>query len=168
MAPASSSCWPGGPVPHEGQFQASEGYLLLRVLARPRRWLRSRLPLPWRRRLAIAAGGAAGTGLRALIAVTLSTTGSWPWATFAENVSGSLLLGYLLTRFLTSAPRTTLTIPLLCTGLLGSYTTFSTFAVEIALLSDTVTPVVAVGYALASVAAGFIAAHLGVRVAERR
>jgi CrcB protein len=124
--------------------------------------------LPWRRRLAIAVGGAAGTALRILVAVALPTNGSWPWATFVENVSGSLLLGYLLTRFLMAAPRTTLTVPLLCTGLLGSYTTFLTFSVEIARLAETSEVGVAVGYALVSVAAGFIAAQLGIRVAERR
>jgi fluoride exporter len=85
-----------------------------------------------------------------------------------ENVSGSLLLGYLLTRFLNAAPRTTLTIPLLCTGVLGSYTTFSTFSIEIARLADTTQISTAVGYAVASVTAGFIAAQLGIRVAERR
>lgn len=146
----------------------SEQYWLLRVLSRPRRWARSRLPLPWRRRLAIAVGGAVGTALRGLVAVAMPTDGAWPWATFIENVSGSLLLGYLLTRFLNAAPRTTLTIPLLCTGVLGSYTTFSTFTIEIARLADTTQISTAVGYALASVTAGFITAQIGIRVAERR
>ncbi|HVL99345.1 MAG TPA: CrcB family protein [Egibacteraceae bacterium] len=146
----------------------AERYLLLRLLSRPRRWARRRLPLPWRRRLAIAVGGAVGTALRGLVAVALPLDGAWPWATFVENVSGSLLLGYLLTRFLHAAPRTTLTIPLFCTGMLGSYTTFSTFAVEIARLAGTNQTGAAVGYALGSITAGFGAALLGVRLGGRR
>ncbi|MPZ72486.1 MAG: fluoride efflux transporter CrcB [Nitriliruptorales bacterium] len=130
--------------------------------------MRGRLPLRWRRRLAVAAGGALGTGLRGAVAIILPAAQPWPWATFIENVSGALLLGYLLTRFLAAAPRTTLTIPLLCTGTLGSYTTFSTFAIEIARLGETGPTGFAVGYALASVVAGFAAAQLGIRVAARR
>lgn len=156
------------PPDDHAHARSREPYLLLRLFAGPRAWLRGRLRLSWRRRLAVAAGGALGTGLRGAVAVILPAAASWPWATFVENVSGSLLLGYLLTRFLAAAPRTTLTIPLLCTGLLGSYTTFSTFAIEIARLGETTRPSVAAGYALASVVAGLVAAQLGTRVAERR
>lgn len=159
-------------MPHvdsgDGQF-AGEPYLLLRTLARPRAAVQQRVPIPWRRRMGVAAGGLVGTGLRAAVAAALPVgTGGWPWGTFTANLTGTLLLGYLLTRFLVAAPRTTLTIPLLCVGLLGSYTTFSTFVVEVAQLVDTGRPGLGVAYGLVSVAVGFPAAQLGIRLAEYR
>lgn len=146
-----------------------EAYLLLRALARPRAAVRRRVPAAWRRRLAVAAGGLVGTGLRAAVVAALPMgAAGWPWGTFAANVTGTLLLGYLLTRFLVAAPRTTLTIPLLCVGLLGSYTTFSTLVVEVARLVHSGRPDIGAAYGLVSVAIGFPAAQLGIRLAEQR
>lgn len=146
-----------------------EPYLLLRSLARPRAAVRRRVPVVWRRRLGVVAGGLIGTGLRVgVVAVLPVDADGWPWGTFAANVTGALLLGYLLTRFLVAAPRTTFTIPLLCIGVLGSYTTFSTFAVEVARFVDGGRPAMGAAYGLVSVAAGLTVAQLGIRVAERR
>lgn len=92
---------------------------------------------------------------------------TWPWATFIENVSGAFLLGFLLTRLMGAARATTVTIPLFCTGLLGSYTTFSTFIVEILRVGDA-RPVVAALYATSSVVLGLVSAYAGSRLAERR
>ncbi|MDP8960023.1 MAG: CrcB family protein [Actinomycetota bacterium] len=152
-----------------GDSQFAEAYVLLRTLARPRAAVRQRVPLAWRRRAGVAAGGLAGTALRAGVAGALPVgPGGWPWGTFAANLTGTLLLGYLLTRFLVAAPRTTLTIPLLCVGLLGSYTTFSTFVVEVARLVDAGRPAMGAAYGLVSIAVGFPAAQLGIRLAEYR
>lgn len=121
-----------------------------------------------RRRAAVAVGGAAGTGLRAGVAaaVPLTATG-WPWATFVVNLSGAFVLGYLLTRLQEAARPTTVTVPLLCTGLLGSFSTFSTFVVEVGRLAHGGRAAVALGYAVASVAAGSALARVGVAAAER-
>ena len=78
----------------------------------------------------------------------------------------------LFARLLVDAPdgaarATTVTIPLFCTGLLGSYTTFSTFVVEIVRLGDG-RPLVAILYAISSVALGLVSAYAGSRLAERR
>ncbi|MDP8932300.1 MAG: CrcB family protein [Actinomycetota bacterium] len=152
----------------DNQF-AAEAYLLLRTLARPRAAVRQRVPLAWRRRAGVAAGGLVGTALRAAVAAGFPVdSGVWPWGTFVANLTGTLLLGYLLTRFLVAAPRTTLTIPLLCVGVLGSYTTFSTFVVEVARLIDAGRPAVGVAYGLVSIAVGFPVAQLGIRLAEQR
>ena len=126
----------------------------------------TRLPVSIRRRLAIAVGGAIGTGMRAGLAAAIPPD-TWPWATFIENVSGAFLLGFLLTRLIGAARATTVTIPLFCTGLLGSYTTFSTFVVEIVRLGDG-RPLVAILYAISSVALGLVSAYAGSRLAERR
>lgn len=146
-----------------------ESYALLRVLARPRAAVRRGVPVAWRRRLAVFAGGAAGTGLRAAVSGVLPVeVAAFPWLVWAVNISGSLLLAYLATRFLAAGARSTLTMPLLCTGLLGSYTTFSTFAVEAVQLAEADQAAVAVAYATSSVVVGLAAAWLGIRLAEAR
>lgn len=137
------------------------------ALAQPGRW--RRLPLAWRRRMAVAFGGMVGTALR--VAVGLATPAGWagwPWATFAVNVSGALALGFLLSRLLRTAGRTAVTVPLLCTGLLGSYTTFSAFSLELVQLAERGDPAGAVAYAVTSVGAGLAAAYAGSRLAEGR
>jgi CrcB protein len=54
----------------------------------------------------------------------------FPWATMAINVTGSFLLGLLfitLTERTTASPATRVAVT---TGLMGAYTTFSTFSLE--------------------------------------
>lgn len=146
----------------------NEPYRLLELLAGPRRRIRRHVPVRWRRRLAVAIGGMAGGAARIGLSAAFNDGGGLPWGTLAANLTGALLLGYLLTRFLQAAARTTLTIPLLCTGLLGSYTTFSAFSVETVQLAGRGQVGLAVAYAGGSVALGLAAAALGIRLAERR
>lgn len=149
--------------------ESGEPYVLLRMLARPRAAVRRRVPLAWRRRLAVFAGGAIGTGLRAAITgVVPVEAGAFPWPVWAVNVSGSLVLGYLATRFLAAGVRSTLTMPLVGIGLLGSYTTFSTFAVDVVQLTEASQATTAAAYAVASLIAGLAAARLGIRLAHVR
>lgn len=76
--------------------------------------------------LAVAAGGAAGAVLRHLLGAWVPDGAGFPWATFAINVSGSLLLAALpaLERVRRSAVLTAGLGP----GLLGGFTTLSTYA----------------------------------------
>jgi CrcB protein len=84
-----------------------------------------------------------------------ATPGSWPWATFVANVTGTLLLGYFVTglqeRLLVSAYRR----PLLGTGLCGALTTFSTMQLEALRMLTGGRAGLAVAYALTSIAVGF-------------
>ncbi len=127
-----------------------------------------RLPLVWRRRLAVVAGGMVGTGARIAVSRLVPPGGGWPWGTFAANVSGALLLGYLLTRILHAGTRSSVVVPLVGTGVLGSYTTFSTFAVETLQLVDAGHAAEGAAYAAASVVVGYLAAIAGARWAEAR
>jgi CrcB protein len=118
--------------------------------------------------LAICAGGACGALLRVWLGETFPAgVGAWPWAIFAINVTGSFALAYLATRLQERLPLSTYRRPLLGTGFCGAYTTFSTMAVEIVRFLDAGRYGLALGYAAASIAAGFAAIWVATTVARR-
>ncbi|MHB8328010.1 MAG: fluoride efflux transporter FluC, partial [Acidimicrobiales bacterium] len=85
--------------------------------------------------VAVACGGVIGALSRYLLSLALPTeTGQFPWGTFLINVTGSALLGFLLVLLMEQFPRGHLARPVLGTGIIGAYTTFSTFVVEAVLL----------------------------------
>jgi CrcB protein len=107
------------------------------------------------------AGGAAGTLARAGLAEALPIQpGAWPWATFAVNIVGALILGWVVVA--RSAWR-----PLVGTGFCGALTTFSTFQVQIVVLGDDGHVPLAAAYLAVSVVVGLGAADLGRRLATR-
>lgn len=109
----------------------------------------------------IAAGGALGSLARWGLTTVLPHGGhSWPWATFLTNVSGCLLLGVLMAFVLGPWSHTRYLRPFLGVGVLGGYTTFSTYELETYVLGGHA-PALAMLYLLASVAAGIGAAWLG-------
>jgi CrcB protein len=117
---------------------------------------------------AVFLGGAIGGGLRALFEALFPTTaGHWPWPTFAANVAGAILLGYVTTRLQERLPFTPYRRPLLGTGVCGGLTTFSTMQVELLDMIDAHEYGLAVGYLAASVGAGLIAVHLATRLVRR-
>jgi CrcB protein len=117
---------------------------------------------------AIFAGGAAG----ALARVELSrefpvAPGSWPWATFAINLSGAFLLGYLITRLQERLPLSTYRRPLAGTGFCGAYTTFSTMQVELLKMFDRHHYGLAAGYIAASLLGGYLAVFVATAMVRR-
>jgi len=107
---------------------------------------------------AIFLGGAAGALLRVWLGVEFAgAAGSWPWVTFAINVTGCFALGYLATRLQERLPQSTYRRPLLGTGFCGAYTTFSTMQVEILKMLERGSDGLAVAYAGASIGAGYLA-----------
>lgn len=82
-----------------------------------------------------------------------------PFATFLINVTGSFLLG-LVAGLTQRQPNPSLTL-FFAVGFCGSYTTFSTFSLEILNLWSTGNQPLAVSYALASVFLGVAGAWLG-------
>jgi CrcB protein len=108
--------------------------------------------------LAIAFGGAVGALIRIGVDQALPVAaGSWPWATFAVNIAGALMLGYFVTRLQERLPVSTLRRPLLGTGLCGALTTFSTVQIELLQMADQHRYGLATGYLLASVLGGYCA-----------
>lgn len=111
-------------------------------------------------------GGACGTAIRSLLEDALSRpTNSWPWITFVINVTGAFVLGFLLEALVRSGEDNggrRLARLGIGTGVLGGFTTYSTFMVE-----TTKLPVlVAIGYVVASVALGAVGAWAGIRAAR--
>jgi CrcB protein len=107
--------------------------------------------------LAVAAGGAVGVLARYGLGTAVST-GRLPWMTVAINVAGSFMLGFLLPLGEDwSAPvRNGLSV-----GLLGGFTTFSTFSVEVFYDAHGGDSGFALLYLAASVIGGIAAAGLG-------
>jgi CrcB protein len=114
---------------------------------------------------AAALGGALGALARWGVAEGLPhLPDGWPWSTLLVNLTGCLLLGLLISAVFARRPDHRWLRPFLGTGVLGGYTTFSTFAVDAVRLADAGAWAGAVGYALASVIGGVLAAATGVRL----
>jgi CrcB protein len=92
--------------------------------------------------------------------------GHFPWATFWTNLSGSFLLGFVLVVLLERFPPTRYVRPFLATGILGAFTTMSTFTVETSLLIKNDHPATAVLYGFGSIAAGVCLAYAGIVAAR--
>ncbi len=114
--------------------------------------------------LVVGMGGFLGAVARFLVGTWIVNRygASFPWATFVINVSGSFLLGLLITlflaRFISDPWRLFLMV-----GFLGAYTTFSTFEYDSARLGVSWA---ALGNLLGSVVAGYGAVWLGIRLGE--
>ena len=84
--------------------------------------------------LAVLLGGAIGGMARFGVTsfVDRLSGGRFPWGTLAVNVSGSALIGALAAFFLVEGPRLPDALPwaLLVIGVLGSYTTVSSFSLQ--------------------------------------
>jgi len=117
---------------------------------------------------AVFAGGAIGTLARAgLATVAASDPGRWPWPTFIVNIVGAFLLGYFATRLLERLPVSSYRRPLLGTGLCGGLTTFSTMQVETIKMLEHHHYGLAIGYTVASIAAGLVAVYIATAMVRR-
>lgn len=113
-------------------------------------------------------GGALGASARYGVAQLLhAPAGSFPWATFWTNVSGSVVLGTGLVLFLERFPPSRYLRPFMATGFLGAYTTYSTFAVETDMLVKDGHTATALAYVGASLVVGVAAVWIGMLVARR-
>jgi len=111
----------------------------------------------------IALGGGFGAVARYGLAQVLPTrTGQFPWGTFVTNVAGCFLIGVLMvviTEVLSAHP---LVRPFLGVGILGGFTTFSTYAVEIRGLLQPGSAGLAFGYLAGTLICAMLAVIAGV------
>lgn len=116
--------------------------------------------------LLVLIGGAIGTAGRASLAEAFPPAdGGWPWVTFAVNVVGSFLLGVLVAVVSgREVGQLRYVRPALGAGVLGGFTTYSTFAVEVDRLVSGGAIGLGLVYAGLSVVLGVLAAAVGVVV----
>jgi len=128
-----------------------------------------RLPrLDGRELAAIYAGGVAGAlGRVGLAEAFPHGAGSWPWATFAANMIGAVLLGLFVTRLQERLPPSSYRRPLLGTGLCGALTTFATLQLELFEMLEGGHLGLAAAYVAATLAGGFACVHLATASVRR-
>lgn len=123
----------------------------------------------WQAALAVFAGGGVGSLFRYLVtfAVTQRLGPGFPWATLLINVSGSFIIGLVAevtqTRVFTGGPLLRI---FLMAGVLGGYTTFSTFSFDAVNLVHERAGLLAAAYAIGSVVLGIVAAFSGIALAR--
>jgi len=114
-------------------------------------------------------GGAVGTGCRyglSSLIYSLIIKPTFPYANLIINVSGSFVIGLLAEAFETRVLVSPVVRVALLTGVLGGYTTFSSFSLEtLSLLRDGEWLLAFVNVA-GSVLLGLVAVWLGVRLAQ--
>jgi CrcB protein len=109
-----------------------------------------------------ALGGVLGALARWAVSEALPhSPDAWPWATFLVNLTGCLVIGVLLAVLLARFAHSTWLRPFLAVGVLGGYTTYSTFTVDVVHLTEAGRPALAAGYVLASVIGGVAAVVVG-------
>jgi CrcB protein len=113
----------------------------------------------------IAAGGFIGALGRYELGLAWKTPpGGVPWVTFTINTSGAFLLGLILTTLLDLPTPSRYLRPFLCVGVLGAWTTMSTFAVETDLLAKDRHLGAGASYLAITVIAGLSVAWLGILI----
>ncbi|MDT4933215.1 MAG: fluoride exporter [Pseudonocardiales bacterium] len=116
---------------------------------------------PWGVLAAIAIGGVIGSEARYGVGELVPHSGrQFPWATLVINASGSLLIGALMVLIFELTAPHRLARPFLGVGVLGGYTTFSTFAVDVQRLLLAHRAATALEYVLATVVACLAAVWL--------
>ena len=116
--------------------------------------------------LVVAAGGAIGASLRHLVGLaSLRLIGpAFPWGTLTVNIVGSFAMGVfieLLARRVGASSELRLFI---ATGILGGFTTFSAFSLDVAVLWERGAHAAAAGYVAASVAGSVAALFAGLAI----
>lgn len=92
---------------------------------------------------------------------------SFPYGTLAINVVGSALMGIVVAVFATLNYSSQETKSFLTTGIIGGFTTFSTFSLDAVLLWERGQYLAAILYVLASVVVSLVAATLSMVVVRR-
>lgn len=102
----------------------------------------------------VAVGGGIGAAARYAAALAWPTpTGGFPWTTFWVNAAGCAVIGVFLVLITEVLTVHRLVRPFFGTGVLGGFTTFSTYAVDIQRLLDAGRPGTAFAYLAATLCA---------------
>ncbi|WP_200961225.1 CrcB family protein [Phycicoccus sp. Soil802] len=117
---------------------------------------------------AVAAGGVLGSLGRYAVGLALPhVSGAFAWSTFLVNVTGSLAMGVLVVWVLSMARPHPWLRPFLGVGVLGGWTTFSSYALDIHAMVQAGHGLVAAAYLVGSLVIGLVAVGLGITLGER-
>jgi CrcB protein len=113
-------------------------------------------------------GGAVGALARYAVGEAWAPApGAVPWSTFAINVVGCFAIGLVLVAVTEGAgPPHPLARPFLGTGVIGGFTTFSTYVLETERLAVAGAPALALAYLFGTLAAALVAVQAGVATAR--
>lgn len=119
--------------------------------------------------IAIAGGGAIGAVLRFWVSTGVYQLAGrgFPWGTLAVNVIGSLLMGLLFVLFLERSMVSGELRGAVLVGLLGAFTTFSTFSIETLTLIEQADYLKALLNALLSVVVCILACWVGLALGRQ-
>jgi CrcB protein len=116
----------------------------------------------------VAAGGVLGSLARYAVGLALPhVSGAFAWSTFLVNVTGSLAMGVLVVWVLSMDRPHPWLRPFLGVGVLGGWTTFSSYALDTHAMVQVGHGPVAAAYLVGSLVAGLVAVGLGVTLGER-
>lgn len=121
--------------------------------------------------LLVAAGGGLGAVARyglGLLAGRMAPNAAWPWGTFGANVLGGLAMGLLVgwLAFRSGAQQETIRL-FAAVGLLGGFTTFSSYSLEAVLMIERRQFGLAAVYVAGSVVLAIVALFVGLMIARR-
>ncbi|MFK4106227.1 fluoride efflux transporter CrcB [Streptomyces sp. NPDC019531] len=116
----------------------------------------------------VALGGALGATARYALSLQWpAQPGGFPWATFWTNVTGCAVIGVFMVVITDVWAAHRLVRPFFGTGVLGGFTTFSTYAVDIQRLVDHGRPATGLAYLAATLLAALTAVWLASTAARR-
>jgi CrcB protein len=125
-------------------------------------------PSPWPVLTAISAGGVLGALARHALALAWPhAAGGFAWATLVTNVSGCFLIGVLMVIVTQVVTGSRLLRPFLGVGVLGGYTTFSTYVVDAQRAASAGRPGLALAYLAVTLAGAMLAVWAGTAFTER-
>ncbi len=128
-----------------------------------RRYVRAMITIFW-----VALGGAIGAAARYLVAMqALRLFGpGFPWGTLTVNVAGSLAMGLLAGFFAHRMQVSTDVRMFLMTGILGGFTTFSAFSLDVSVLVARKDYMMSALYIIGSVSLSVAVLLIGLRLAR--
>ncbi len=128
-----------------------------------RRYVRAMITIFW-----VALGGAIGAAARYLVAMqALRLFGpGFPWGTLTVNVAGSLVMGLLAGFFAHRMQVSTDVRMFLMTGILGGFTTFSAFSLDVSVLVARKDYMMSALYIIGSVSLSVAVLFIGLRLAR--
>ncbi|QXJ19485.1 CrcB family protein [Actinomadura graeca] len=123
---------------------------------------------PWSILAAVSAGGVLGALARwGLTSAFPYRPAEFPWSVFWINVTGCLAIGVLMVLVTEAGPVHRLVRPFLGVGVLGGFTTFSTYVVDIQRAVEDDAAGLALAYLAGTLAAALLAVFAGMRLTRR-